>query len=286
MNLNGEISYNGWTNSLVRSAGGGAMDGYIVENVRASNVDATAYLEKKALQDGLDAFDVFLGARRLDVDIAVYGSSRGAFWDNADALIAAFSPVLAFDADTANSGFLPFNFEQPTANTSDWTSGLIPLRYYVRPLAPPTFDIRRDAAGGTDAKGMSGVYRASLIAKDPRKYLQTEISVTMLSTSQTAVYRGNYQTWPTITYTLAGSGHSALTFTIKGRSIVIDMSAQTSGTFTVDFSLRTLVKSPSTKLTGSATWATLDVGPETTTYSRSNDTNLSSGVLTYREAWA
>lgn len=289
MRFDRPISYNGWTAAVTTQAGGRPTSGFLVDEFRPQPVPGVGYLDKRALQDGVDAGDVFLGPRQFTAVISVFGSSWGDFWDKADELQAAFSPTLAYDADSSALGFLPFDFIQPTADTATWDTGTypygIPMRYYLRPASSPDYSIRRDEVGGVAGGGISRQFTVPLLAKDPRKYLQDARSLTLTTSNQTATYRGNYSSLPVITFSLTASGSSALTFTIDSNSVVIDVSGQSSGTFDLDYANRTLIKSPSTALTGlidSATYVAIGPG---SVVRRANDTGLSSGFVTYREAW-
>lgn len=201
MDLSKPISYNSLSvNTHTRTSGGVPMSGYAVDEVDTSEVEVAAYLEKKALSDGIDASDVYLGRRRIAMIVTVFGSTKGDFWDKTQDLLAAFSPTLALNADTANLGFLALDFYQPTADISSWPTSTypdgIPLRYYVRPTATPGYKVVRDKDGGNSGKGMSKQMSLSLIARDPRKVAQ---SLTTASTP--SAYKGDYPTGVTITLT-------------------------------------------------------------------------------------
>lgn len=286
MNFTGEISYNGWTAARATAAGGRPSSGWVVKSVRPSNVQTEAYLEKRALQDGLDADDVYLGARRFSSIITTYGSTPGDFWDNAQTLLAAFHPVLAFDADTAAKGFLPFDFSQPTGDISTWPTSTypdgIPLRYYLRPLAPPTYDLERTKMVG-DALSLD--FNIEMIARDPRKYLQTTVSVSMpTATTFLTGYRGDYPTWPVVTFALSATGHSAYTLRLNQQSIIIDLSGHTSGTFVLDTSTRRLTRNDEAAddLITSGAYAPLE---HNAAYRHIDPTGISSATMEYREAW-
>lgn len=292
MDLAKSISYNGWTAAaLTPTPGGAAQSGYIVEQVDLSNVPAVGYFERRALQDGANASDVFLGQRQVRVVVGVYGSTKGDYWDKAQNFLAAFTPTLAYSADTAERGFLPFKFFQPTAITGTWSTASfpngIPLQMNLRPSALPTFEIRRDETGGVSGKGLSGRFTATLVARDPRKYLQTEQSLAITLSNATATHRGDYPVLPVITVALSASGASNLFLTVNSQSIVINLSSQSSGTFTVDFSDRTLTDSNGDLQAGLITsvqsWQSIQPGG--TIYSATNTTGISALTLSYREAF-
>jgi hypothetical protein len=286
------ITYNGWTASLTRNPSGVPSSGYLVESVEPSGINAVGYLDKRALADGVDAGDIFLSGREFGMIVTVFGSSEGDFWDKADDLLAAFSPTLAYEADTANLGFLPFDFYQPTADISTWPTSAypsgIPLRYYLRPAMPPKYNILRDDVGGTAGLGVAKKFAIDMIARDPRKYLQTSQSLTISTTTQTATYRGNYPSWPIVTWQLSAAGSASFTLTINDLAVVIDLSGHSSGTFTLDYGTREFTKSGFGSVSSLITSGDFSQVQEGTTYRRANVDGMSgtTNQLQYREAWA
>lgn len=293
MNLSGAITYNGWTNTLTRAAGGVPADGWEIIRADISPIGVTQYLDKKALQDGMDAYDVYENARQVNLVVGVYGSTKGSFWDNLQTFLAAFNPVLAYNADTANLGFLSLAFYQPTAITGTWSTASypngIPMQLYCRPSAPPSYDIPKAATSGDANKGLATNATLQLICRDPRKYLQTQASQVVTLSANTATNRGDYPTWPIFTFSLSASGNSSLTLTVGGGSVFIDMSSKSTGTFTMDFAKRMLTDSNGTNLNGLITGNTVfsQVQPgQVTTYSMTNSTGISSITIKFYEAWA
>ena len=142
MDLSAVITYNGLSiNTVAQSAGGRPSTGFAVESFEPIPPDAVGYTEKRALQDGLDASDVYLGGRLFRTVVTAYGSTKGHFWDKSQDLFEAFNARIAFDADSANRGFLAFDFFQPTADLVTWPTATfpsgIPMRHYVRPVTSP-----------------------------------------------------------------------------------------------------------------------------------------------------
>lgn len=247
MDLSKTISYNSLTvnGSLAPVAGGAGMSGYAVEQVDVTPVDVTQRLDKRALQDGLDAQDVFLGGRHITAIIAVFGSTHGDFWDKAQDLLAAFSPTLAYAADSANLGYLALDFYQPTADIVTWPTSAypsgIPLRYYCRPMSPPSYVMRRDEQGGAAALGLAKRFSLSLLARDPRKYVQTAETATIGTSTTTQTNLGDYPTPATFTIT-AGAFTGAMAFTVAGNAFTINVDS-TTATYTIDTVAGTIRKS-------------------------------------------
>lgn len=232
MDLSLPISYNSLSiNTTVRSAGGRPASGYQVDEVDTSEVEIAAYFEKRAISDGIDASDVYLGRRRIGMIVSVFGSSQGDFWDKAQDLLKAFSPTLSLSADTANLGFLPLDFYQPTADIVTWPTSTypngIPLRYYVRPLLLPSYKIDRDDTGGVSDRGLAKKFRISLVAKDPRKVLQAQTTVA-LTAFAAGSYDGDYPTPVSISFVSGSStGNGSLTIDSNVLSVNIDAASTT-----------------------------------------------------------
>lgn len=295
MDLTKAISYNGLTvaNSLTRTAGGIPVSGYLFDEINGSQEDVDGYLEKRANQDGLDASDIYLGARRVTAILSVYGSTKGDYWDKAQDVLAAFSPTIAYNADTANLGFLAFDFYQPTADISTWPTSAypsgIPMRFYLRPSAPPAWASRRDEQGGVSGKGLSKQMRLSLVARDPRKYVQTASVITIASgtasASSSATYLGDYPTTGTATITSASTTGNVV-YTIAGSAFTVTLDAASTA-YTLDLAAKTFSKAGTIAmnlLVANASWPTL--GTSTVTVVRSAGSVASSISLSYRDAFA
>lgn len=292
MRLDQPISYNGITTGLTTRAGGLPDVGVEITRVRYGDVQADAYLDKRALQDGLDASDVYLSGRQVLIDAAVYGSTEGDLWDRVQDFNHAFNPHIAYDADTAEVGFLPFKFYQATADIASWPSASypsgIPLQMYLRPLRTPSFVIEKanTGGGGFVGQGAKQLLTVPLIARDPRKYVQTAISSSITTAVKATSYRGDYPSLPIITFSVTATGHSAFTMTIGGKSIVIDLAAVSTGSFTLDFADHTLIDGDGdsrASLMDFAEFATIEFG---TTFVLANAQGVSNPTLTYYEAFS
>lgn len=292
MDLSAPISYNGLTISgLTQTAGGKPSSGMVIENIDISDVDVDAYLEKRALHDGLNATDIYLGGRRVSIDAGIYGSTKAHGWDQLQAFVRAFNPRIAYNDNSGALGFANFDFRQPTTSTATWAAGYIPLRMGLRPLRPVRYSVSRAASIGGDADGVSFRANALLIAKDPRKYVQTATGpINVDAAVRTATSNGDFPTSPIFSWTMTAAGSASLTLIIDGRSTAINMSGQTSGTWTFDFSTRALSKAGTLfpQLIVSSTGFP-DIQPgTTTTYTRANASGVSNGwiQMTYTDAFA
>ena len=290
MDLTAPIIYNGLTVSgLTGTAGGSPSVGTVIERINISDMDVHAYLDKRALQDGVDAGDVYIGARTVIIDAAVYGSTKAHGWDNLQAWLRAFHPRIAFNADTANLGFLSMKFRQPTISTAVWTDAYIPLQFYLRPARPASYVVERLPSGGVAGKGLAFQVQSALVARDPRKYVQTAQSILVNSNSQTVPHRGDYPTAPILTWTMTSGGPTALWFQVAGATTTINMTGVSSGTFTFDFGKRTLVDqtgaSRASLFTGQPQFN--EIPPGGTTVGLFDNTGVGGGgvTLTYYEAF-
>jgi hypothetical protein len=239
MDFTSPVAFNGLSiNTTFRGSGGTSTSGYRVLRFNPSRIEVAQFLDKRAFDDGVDASDIYLGARHTRLIVSVIGSTRGDFYDRLQDLLAAFAPRVEYTADTANLGFLPLTFSQPTADLASWTTGLIPLQLYVRSLAPPSYDLERDAVGGKTGKGAALPVTIDLIGRDPRKYAQTATVHTITTSSTTATNLGDYPTPATITIALA-STTGAIGFTIGSSAFTVTADSPGS-TYVVDSATGTL----------------------------------------------
>jgi hypothetical protein len=285
------IVYNSLSvNTATRSAGGLPTVGYLVEQFRPLPPAIDAYFEKRALTDGMDAGDVYLAGRQFGLIVTVFGSTQGDFWDRAQDLFYAFSPTIAYATDSANAGFLPLDFYQPTADIATWPTSAypsgIPLRYYVRPMHAPIYLVERDKDGGTVSRGFSKRFEINLQARDPRKYLQSTIAATVTSTTQTAVYKGDYESFPVFSWSMSAAGSSAFQLTLNSTNLTINLASISTGSLSYDFGAGTLIDQSGASKLGQVT--IIDPYPKVrtgSTFRFLNGTGVSGCTMTYREAF-
>lgn len=292
--LTAPIAYNGLTMSSITPTGGGApISGYVVERFNASQVDIRQFVENRALQEGLDAGDIYLGSRRLVIQVAAYGSTKGDLWDKTQDFLEAFNPVIAYNNETAVLGFRALTFFQPTANVSTWPTSAypngIPMLFYARPFLPPTYEVVRDATGGVTGKGGAVRLTAQLLCKDPRKYHTTQQSLALTTSNQAVTHRGDFPTYPSFEFTMSGAGSSNFQIILDSTTIAIDLSGTTSGTYRVVYASQTFKNISSgtslvDKFVGTPSFA--QVQPGSSSVCRiANNTNVSSPTLKWNESW-
>ena len=294
MDLSLPISYNGLTASGISAATAGAPQaGIVFESVDPSGVDVRQYTDNRATQDGLDAADAYLGGRTIQIFAAVYGSTLGDMWDRHALLIKAFNPVIAISNDSANFGFRPLKFFRPTADISTWPfsaypSG-IPLQIYCRPTTIGRYTVNRANTGGTASKG--GVLRQQigLMARDPRIYLQSAITAALTTATTSASHRGTHPTFPILTFAITSSGHSSTRFFLDSGSMHLNLAAISTGSYTVDYSQRTIVDNTGARrdelFNAALTQNFAQVTPGGSAIFVQNGGALSNPIFTYTEAW-
>jgi hypothetical protein len=159
--------------SIVGGNGVGAgVAGCVVDSADMSDVDVVQFLEKRSQQDGMDAGDVFLGARRLRMAGTIYGKTRALLFDAAQALKSALSPTLAQRESPADRGYLPLYFTVPTNRIEDYPDQVINQRVLVLPRAiRVVFD--RDRIGGDDDDSLALEWQANFLMRDPRVMSET-----------------------------------------------------------------------------------------------------------------
>lgn len=287
MDLSGSQTYNGFTfTEPTLTAGRATASGAQIDKISFGGVVGASYLDKRALDDGLDAVDVFLGGRNVNILSTVYGDSAGEAFDTLDDLIEAFNPVVAYNADTANRGFLAFDFDRPTIDTSTWTAGSIPQRMLLRPTASPSYSIERRKTSGS--VGFAIPVTIPLVARDPRIYLQTQQSISLSTSSQTATHRGNFQSWPFVTITLSGTGSSNVNIIMDGHTVGLNLSTESTGVFSINYANRHVTNSSGDsrddllRSTWDQDWTPVQAGGSVVRMS--NVTNLTA-TFAWREAW-
>ncbi len=149
------------------------ITGIAVEAMDYSAITGYGYTEKRSNSDGFDACDIFLGKRDVRLTGTIYGRSRADLFDRKAAMVAAFTPTLAYAESPIDYGYLPLVFEEPTLDTDNWPTGYIEKMMRVRARATPDYAITRDATGGITERGLAIPYRVEMEARDPRIYAAT-----------------------------------------------------------------------------------------------------------------
>lgn len=233
MDILAPVTYRGLT--LTGAAGGPGGDqpisGYRLTRADYSDVSVHGYTEKKSLEDGFDASDVFLGMRRIILQGEVYAPSLALLFDLLDTFRLIFTPTDAYNQDPRQRGYLPLYFQQPTVLTDDWSSGIIPREINCRPSAQPQFDIQMNAINA-DTGGFVVPFVVRLDARDPRFYGQTDIAYNFTGTGTTGSVRnrGNYPAPANFVLGSSVAGAKTFTFIGAGTNMTVTIPDGTAGT--------------------------------------------------------
>lgn len=159
-----------------------------------SDVDVVQFVEKRSQQDGMDAGDVFLGARRIRMGGTLYGLTRALLYDALADLRKALSPVLAQREEPLDRGYRPLYFSWPTNRQDDYPDGAIALQIKAMPRALDAL-FQRDQLGGDDEDSLAIPWQATFICKDPSIMAQLPVEVDLTTGSPVSgnlTNRGNY----------------------------------------------------------------------------------------------
>ncbi len=154
---------------------GKGITGSVVDSWDMSDVDIVQFLEKRSLQDGMDAGDVFQGARRLRMAGTLYAKTRALLFDMYWDFRAAMNPVLAQREEPLDKGYRPLYFAVPT-NDENYPAGGIDLQLKALPRAHQVV-WQRDQQGGTDGDSLAIPWQATMLMKDPLIYATVPQSV-------------------------------------------------------------------------------------------------------------
>jgi hypothetical protein len=281
-----------------RNADGSMNQTYVSNTVTIDNrtIDPS-------FRDGRDAYHLGTGGslgrahkgmKYIRLDGRIIGpiaSQEASVADKERAMLAAFDPELCYRDSPTTDGAYAFDFFDATTDTTTYTTGLIPSRYYVRPAGSPQM---------TERLGDAGVrrYALALIAADPRCYEQTEQTLVLTPASATGsvVNRGTVPSPLRATILMAGAGASNFTITRGGVAFVLNLSTATTGQSIVvvmetcgpygrgRYITKAGVEAFSLKTSAATTWLDAPVG--TTSFVISNHTNVTSCTLAWYSARA
>lgn len=169
----------------------GPRSGYKVMAASVGAANAVGYVDKRAVDDGVDVGDSYLTGRQIDISCAVFGSTLADFHSKVQAL----SDAMRLNPRYYDSsyGFRNLNFSQATIDTTTYTSGVATLRFIVRPLGLPNITYNQAASiehsvSTSSSRGFSASVTLSFLAKEPYRYRQTQrdISISVASVSSSS----------------------------------------------------------------------------------------------------
>lgn len=204
------------------------LSGYKVLSASFGDVALTGYVDKRALHDGVDAADAYLGTKQLSIVCGVFGSSIADFHDRVQALMDAARPVPREYQE--NYGFRDLSFSQATIDTANFSTGYIPMAMKVRPMTIPGIQLTSVQSIGVSSKGFAANVQMNFMAKKPYKFLQTSRSITISASSATTSFPnlGSAIVYPSfeIIFSTASTYSSAtitsVTFTFDGVALKLN----------------------------------------------------------------
>ena len=198
------VRYHGVELNTIENIGEGRHKGCMLEEFDFGNARGVGYTEKRAQDDGLDASDVYMGPRTINLTGIIYGADPGDLHDRLQDVRTAFTPTVSYDFDPFDYGYIPLEFSLPTNDLDDFPDGYRMMEFRARPLGQPAFSVRRDTGaqpghqgvlpGGAQTKGVAIQWRATLECKDPRMYVRPDVWVEWNTprTGAALVNRGDY----------------------------------------------------------------------------------------------
>jgi hypothetical protein len=212
----------------------GPRSGYKVMSAVFGETPAVGYVDKRALHDGVDAGDAYLTTKSLGIVCGVFGSSIGDFHDKLQALMDAMRPIPREYQE--NDGFRSLAFSQATIDTTNFSTGYIPMLMSVRPVAVPQVQlqsmhsIENIATVGAPSRGFATNVQLTFVAKKPYKFRQTSRSIEITSSSATtslpnlgsAIVYPNFELIYSVASTYASATVSSVTFTFDGSSLKLN----------------------------------------------------------------
>jgi hypothetical protein len=198
MDLTRPVTYRGLLLSGAEGGPGGnnPIEGIRLTRARYTNVSVHGYIEKKSLDDGMDASDVFIGTRQIQMQGEVFARTKARLFEYLDVLRLKFTPTDAHAEAPYKHGYLPLSFSQPTVHTTYWPSGFVDRVMHARPLGQPEYDIELSSISGEPMNGYVVPFSVGLECIDPRIYAPVQVEVALGGTggSGTLTNRGNYHT--------------------------------------------------------------------------------------------
>lgn len=198
------VRYNGFNLNETDLLSSGIRRGCVLEVFDYSRSAGVGYTEKRAQDDGLDASDVYMGPRYINLAGTLYGEDEPDLHDLLQDLRTCLTPTSAYAFDPYDHGYIPLEFTLPTKDNR-FPPRAAPLdgfqrlvEYRARPTGQPSFSLRRDAgmAAGSlgDNGGMAVAWNAQMECADPRLHVRPDTWVQWTAPVAGAVIRnrGDY----------------------------------------------------------------------------------------------
>lgn len=269
------LTYNGLTfNQII---GGSKKDIIEVNSVRVQT-QVESIRERHEYGDGLEAYGAYKRGKVLTLQGVIRASTHGALYDRIAEVAAAFDPALVSRDNPDTFGYLALDFSVPTADTANFTTGLMPCRYYVRAEAAfePPF---------SQYAGIAVPFVLPLLAADARRYLQALSQFAGAGGADNSI--ATAPSWPTLSLAMIGPGSTAFTATNAeaSGSLVLNLSGCVNGdSVFVDMERREITKNGSSAPALYVSGDFWSMEPGTNSISYSNATHASP-TLTWRPAF-
>ena len=167
----------------------GPRSGYKVMAASVGASNAVGYVDKKAVDDGVDVGDAYLTGRQIDIQCAVFGSTLADFHSKMQEL----SDIMRINPRYYDSsfGFRELKFSQATIDTSTYTDGIAPLRFVVRPMGVPNIVYNQAASidhsvTTSASRGFSSTVNLTFMAREPYRHRQTQRAISINTASVSA----------------------------------------------------------------------------------------------------
>lgn len=228
------LTFNGLTMNDPTSP---ANDRIEINRIRP-RVQTRTVMDERQHSDGMQVQPAYKSVTTLEVAGRILRPSRAAIFDAARLVAEKLDPALLSRNNPSTQGFLPLDGSAPTADTTNYPSGLIAKRVYARPVEPVLPVIVTGGNTGGRAQEAAAFFLVNFLIRDPRVYLQAESSQSLAATSTVVSNaKADYASWPTITLTAATTAgtlqvnnttddRSALYIDLSGidnQQVVIDM---------------------------------------------------------------
>ena len=255
---------------------------YYLESLDLTQVQTLDYRELRQHLEGAEANEAFEGVRVVTGLGRIVASSPADLEDKTWAMYEAFSPASCRLASTTAipPGVLPFYFKRDSA------AGAKSLLFFCRPGAG------RPVVIGRIREGLIRPFQFVLVATDPRAYEQTQTQTVLgnlVGGINTVTSNGNLYTNPTVEIVLTGAGGATVTLAnlTTGQTFVMNLSAETAGTFTLDTRRGTIYKSTTAKynVRTSGFLVNMFLMPGANSVTFTGSTNVSSVTFKYRDAY-
>ena len=182
------------------------------------------------------------------------------------------------------SGASAFDFYCPTNVSATGIASPVREKFLARPAGPVAWIERAH-------DGLTALASLQLVCADPRRYLYTATTASPTGAGSVALPNWNTtqgrKVYPVVTLVMSGNGASNVTISDGTTSLVLDLSAAGSGTFTIDMGTGRILKGSTVRAdlrtSGVNTfWGIPAGGVAAATIT--NRTNMTSSTFTYNQA--